>query len=79
MSYEAVITADSTLVNFKTVSGKITDYGTVKEVVLIFQDTKNSEKVQTVVIYDRTTNKGEVITIQPVTTPAGESGVAPTG
>ena len=71
--------ADSTLVNFKPVSGKTTDYGTVKEVVLIFKDTKSSEQVETVVIYDKKTNKGEVISVKPVTSPAGESGVAPTG
>lgn len=72
ISYETVINIDSTLVTYKPISGKTIDYGTVKEVLLIFKDTKSTKKVETVVIYDKSTNKGEVVTIQPVPLQYGE-------
>ena len=60
------------------VSGKTTDYGSVKQVSLVFKDDTTNQLTQSVTIYHKDTNEVEVISVQPVEQPVdstpGEEG-----
>ena len=78
VSYEKVVSSSTIVKNSVVVSGKTIDYGSVKQVSLVFKDKTTSQLTQSVTIYHKDTNKVDVISIQPVEQPVdptpGEEG-----
>ena len=62
--------------DFKVVTGKTIDYGTVQEVDLVFKNKVTKELVKSVTIYNKDTNVVEVISVEPVDEPV-DSGDEP--
>lgn len=73
ISYEKVVSYSPVVKNSEVVSGKATDYGSVKEVTLVFKDKTTSQLTQSVSIYHKDTNEVDVISIQPVEEPFYEA------
>ena len=69
ISYEKVVTTHKYLKDFKVVTGKTIDYGTVQEVDLVFKNKVTKELVKSVTLYNKDTNVVEVISCEPVDEP----------
>ena len=76
ISHEKVVTTHKELKDFKVVTGKTIDYGTVQEVDLVFKNKVTKELVKSVTIYNKDTNVVEVISVEPVDEPV-DSGDEP--
>ena len=64
-----MVKTDKKLKDYKVVVAQTTDYGTAKEVKIVFTEKKTHKKVESVVIYHKETNEAEVISIMPVEEP----------
>ena len=64
-----VVREHKELRDFKVVKAQTVDYGTVKEVNLVFKQKETKELVQSTVIFNTENQQVDVISVQPVELP----------